>query len=60
MNAEVGIVVERKDDANGNASWSGTVARRWGDAVEETSETEKGIADHHAERTGFEATTSAG
>ncbi|WP_437322832.1 AAA family ATPase [Sorangium sp. So ce381] len=42
VNAEVGIVVECKDDANGNASWSGTVARRWGDAVEETSETEKG------------------
>lgn len=38
VDVEVGIVVDCKDDAN----WSGTVARRWGDAVEETSETGEG------------------
>ncbi|WP_437573347.1 AAA family ATPase [Sorangium sp. So ce887] len=42
VNVEVGIVVDCKDDANGNASWSGTVARRWGDTAEETSETKEG------------------
>ncbi|WP_437292724.1 AAA family ATPase [Sorangium sp. So ce426] len=42
VNAEVGIVVEWEDDVNGDARWHGTVARRWGDAVEETSETKEG------------------
>jgi predicted ATPase len=42
VNAEVGIIVECEDDVNGDASWHGTVARRWGDAVEETSETKEG------------------
>ncbi|XXY51097.1 AAA family ATPase [Sorangium sp. So ce269] len=42
VNAEVSIVVESEDDASGNPVWRGTVARRWADAVEETSETEKG------------------
>ncbi|WP_437989321.1 AAA family ATPase [Sorangium sp. So ce145] len=42
VNAAVGIVVESEDDLNGDASWHGTVARRWGDAAEETSETKEG------------------
>ncbi|WP_437618115.1 AAA family ATPase [Sorangium sp. So ce1151] len=42
VNAEVGIIVDRKEDANGSSSWAGTVTRRWGDAVEETAETKEG------------------
>ncbi|WP_080682760.1 AAA family ATPase [Sorangium cellulosum] len=42
VTAEVRISVECRDDLNGNSSWRGTVARRWGDAVEETSEAEEG------------------
>ncbi|AUX34050.1 MULTISPECIES: AAA family ATPase [Sorangium] len=42
VTAEVRIIVEGRDDLNGNASWRGTVVRRWGDTVEETSEAEEG------------------
>ncbi|WP_437806195.1 AAA family ATPase [Sorangium sp. So ce1078] len=42
VNVEVGIIVHCKDDSNGDASWSGTVVRRWGDTGEETSETTEG------------------
>ena len=42
VNAAVEIAVDCEDSANGSSSWTGTVARRWGDAVEETSETREG------------------
>ncbi|WP_437942847.1 AAA family ATPase [Sorangium sp. So ce341] len=42
VNAKVEIVIEYKDDANGDSSWRGTVTRRWGDAFEAMLETEEG------------------
>ncbi|WP_437729953.1 AAA family ATPase [Sorangium sp. So ce1335] len=42
VNAEVELTVECEDDANGSSHWLGKLARRWGDVIEETAETDRG------------------